>query len=112
MPRLPRLHVPGGVYHVILRGNRREDLFDTIADRHQLNEFVAEAIDKYGARIHGFCWMTNHLHAIPQVGDVPLAKVMQRIEVNYARYRNKKLGVRGHQFERRYKALLVDTDRY
>jgi hypothetical protein len=27
MPRLPRLHVPGGCYHVILRGNHRENIF-------------------------------------------------------------------------------------
>ena len=27
MPRKPRLHVPGGFYHVILRGNGRQDIF-------------------------------------------------------------------------------------
>ena len=33
MPRPPRLHVPGGFYHVVLRGNHREALFGTAADR-------------------------------------------------------------------------------
>ena len=27
MPRPPRLHVDGGFYHVILRGNHREAIF-------------------------------------------------------------------------------------
>jgi putative transposase len=43
MPRLPRLHVPGGYYHVILRGNHREDLFGTAADRCMLNDILGEA---------------------------------------------------------------------
>ncbi len=58
MPRLPRLHVPGGCYHVILRGNHREDLFGSTQDRVALNDIVAEAIARYEARIiHAFCWM-------------------------------------------------------
>ena len=35
MPRLPRLHVPGGCYHVVMRGNHCEDLFSTPHDRHR-----------------------------------------------------------------------------
>lgn len=75
MPRLPRLHVPGGCYHVILRGNHREALFATAGDRQALNEIVGEAIGKLGARVHAFCWMTNHLHALIQIGEPPLGKV-------------------------------------
>jgi putative transposase len=60
MPRLPRLHVLGGCYHAILRGNHREALFSTASDRQVLNEIVAEALDRHGARIHAFCWMTAY----------------------------------------------------
>jgi REP element-mobilizing transposase RayT len=72
MPRLPRLHVPGGHYHVILRGNHREALFESDYDRVVLNALVADALERYQARIHMFCWMTNHLHAVIQVGEDPL----------------------------------------
>lgn len=112
MPRLPRLHVPGGCYHVTLRGNHREALFTTAADRHRLNEIVAEALAKYEARIHAFCWMTNHLHAFIQVGERPLSKVMQRIAVGYSRYRHKQLKTRGRLFDRRYHPILVEADGY
>jgi putative transposase len=61
MPRPPRLHVPGGIYHVTLRGNHREDLFDVPEDRWVLNEIVATSIAKYESRVHAFCWMTNHM---------------------------------------------------
>ena len=64
MPRSARLHVPGGFYHVVLRGNRREALFSTADDRQILNDIVADSISRHGARVHAFCWMSNHLHAL------------------------------------------------
>jgi len=92
--------------------NHREALFSTAADRHRLNEIVAEAVEKYEARIHAFCWKTNHLHAFIQVGKRPLSKVMQRIAVGYSRYRHKQLKTRGRLFDRRYHPLLVEADSY
>jgi putative transposase len=112
MPRLPRLHVPGGYYHVILRGNRRQALFDSHQDRVALNNIVAESLEREGARLHIYCWMTNHLHAVIQVGNRPLGSLMHRIARRYSRYRNKQLNTTGHSFERRYKAWLVDADMY
>ena len=112
MPRPPRLHVPGGFYHVILRGNHREALFGCEADRDRLNEIVAEVLEQQHARLHAFCWMTNHLHALLQIGDQPLGGVMQRIARRYSRYRHRQLRTTGHLFERRYKAWLVDADSY
>jgi len=112
MPRLPRLHVPGGFYHVILRGNHRENLFGTDIDRDKLNEIVADALIHFDARLHAFCWMTNHLHGCIQIGVQPLGQVMQRIAMKYSRYRHRLLHTRGHLFERRYRARLVDTDAY
>lgn len=112
MPRLPRLHVPGAHYHVILRGNHREALFGCAADRNALNDIVADVIGRFGVRLHAFCWMTNHVHALLQIADQPLGKVMQRIAMRYSRHRHKALRTTGHLFERRYKAKLVDVDAY
>ena len=112
MPRPPRLHVPGGFYHVMLRGNHREALFASTNDRMVLNGIVADSLERAGARLHAFCWMTNHLHALIQIGDAPLGRLMKRIATRYSRYRHRRLNTSGHLFERRYKALLVDVDAY
>jgi putative transposase len=112
MPRLPRLHVEGGCYHVVLRGNHRESIFSTSADRSILNEYVAESMEKYAARIHAYCWMTNHLHALIQIGQQPLGLVVKRFAMRYSRHRHRQLRTTGHLFERRYKAWLVDADTY
>jgi putative transposase len=112
MPRLPRLHVPNGFYHAVLRGNHREALFDAVADRLVLNDIVADVINRFGARVHAFCWMSNHLHTLLQIADRPLGEIMQRVAMRYARHRHKILRTTGHLFERRYRAKLVDTDAY
>lgn len=112
MPRLPRLHVAGGHYHVILRGNHREALFGSEKDRCRLNAIVADALGEQGARLHAYCWMTNHLHLLIQIGIEPLGKLMHQIARRYARYRHRQLRTTGHLFERRYKAWLIDADTY
>ncbi len=112
MPRRLRIHVDDGFYHVTLRGNHREPIFRADGDRCLLNAIVERAIEKYGARIHAYCWMTNHLHFLVQVGTEPLGAVMRQIAGNYARAFQRKLETSGHLFERRYHARLVANDTY
>ncbi len=112
MPRKPRLHVSGGFYHVILRGNHREALFRTPGDRAYLNVLVGDVTARFELRILAYCWMTNHLHLAVRVGDTPLAKPMQRLAMRYARHIHLDAGQVGHLFERRFRAILVDADSY
>jgi putative transposase len=112
MPRPLRIHAPDGFYHVTLRGNHRQPIFTRDSERTLLNMIVARAIEKYGARLHAYCWMTNHLHLIVQVSLAPLGKVIQQIASQYARAFQSTLETTGHLFENRYHATLIDTDAY
>ncbi len=112
MPRKPRLLVPAAFYHVTLRGNHRQDIFFSPADRDVLDKIVAEVILKCGARLHAYCWMTNHLHLLIQVGSTPLGRIMLRIASRYALKLQAQFHTTGHLFERRYHAVLVDADSY
>lgn len=112
MARLPRLHVPGGFYHVTLRGNHRQRIFLDPGDRGRLDEIVATALQRGDARLHSYCWMTNHLHMLVQVGDRPLGELIQRIGTRFARAVQKRVPTTGHLFENRYHASLVDSDAY
>lgn len=112
MSRPPRLHVPGAFYHVTLRGNHRQPIFARRADRQLLEHIVRESIDAEGARVHAYCWMTNHIHLLLQIGDHPLGRVVQRIASRYARSVQARIPTTGHLFECRYHALLVDVDSY
>jgi REP element-mobilizing transposase RayT len=110
--RRPRLHIPGACYHVTLRGNHRQDIFFSEADRQLLEHHVAAARERVGVRIHAYCWMTNHIHLLVQVGDTPLGGFMQRIGTCYARAVQVRVPTTGHLFQNRYHALLVDVERY
>lgn len=112
MPRKPRLHVPGGVYHVILRGNHREPLFGADKDRAYLNALVGDVVARFGLRIFAYCWMTNHLHLAVRVGETALDKPMQRLAMRYALHIHRDAGQSGHLFERRFRSILVDADSY
>ncbi|MEX2125013.1 MAG: transposase [Woeseia sp.] len=96
----------------MLRGNHREALFGSTADRLVLNDIVADVLEKMNTRIHGFCWMSNHLHMLVQVSERPLGDTMKRIAMRFSRFRHKALQTTGHLFERRYKSKLVDVDAY
>src|SRR6185295_6439746 len=112
MPRPPRLHFPGATYHVTLRGNHRQDIFFCATDRARMSELLADVLSSCDARLHGYCYMSNHLHAIIQVSDVPLGPIVQRIASPYARMTQARLDTTGHLFEKRYYPVLVDTDAY
>jgi REP element-mobilizing transposase RayT len=110
--RKPRLHVPAAFYHITLRGNHRQDIFFAPDDRVMLSNIVAEVITRFGARLHAYCWMTNHIHMLVQVGETPLGRIMLRIASRYARELQARFRTTGHLFERRYHAVLVDADAY
>ena len=112
MPRKPRIHLPGGFYHVMLRGNGGQDIFLDPQDGRLFLDILAEAAGRFGLRIHAWCLMPNHAHLLLQVGADPLARVMQRLTQRYTSRINKREDRAGHLFQGRYKAVLVDADSY
>jgi REP element-mobilizing transposase RayT len=112
MSRKPRTHVPGGFYHVILRGNSRREIFKDAADRYQWQGYLQDGVDFYGSRIHAYCWMTNHVHMAVQVGQQQLGRFVGTVATRYAKAFNKKYGRTGHLFERRHAAILVREDNH
>lgn len=112
MPRQPRLHFPGAVYHVIHRGNDRQEVFFSEDDRERFLALCQEACRRFEWRVHAYCLMANHCHLVVQVGSVPLSKIMHNISFRYTQYINKKHQRIGHLFHGRYKSILVDKDSY
>ena len=112
MPRKPRIHVPGGFYHVILRGNGRQNIFFAAADRDKWQDILQKGLGRYGHRIHAYCWMTNHIHMAVQASNQPLANFMGYSASSYARFINRVNRRPGHLFERRYRAILINSDEY
>ena len=54
MPRRIRVEFPGAIYHVLSRGDRREDIFHDDLDRQDFLETLAEACQKTGFQVHAY----------------------------------------------------------
>jgi len=112
MARKPRIHFPGAVYHVMLRGNGGRNIFFSAKDRTRFYLLLQEGVERYGHRVHAFCLMDNHVHLAMQVSEIPLSKIIQNLSFRYTRYVNASQKKTGHLFQGRYKAILIDADSY
>jgi putative transposase len=113
MPRDRRLDLPGVPQHVVQRGNDRQPCFFRDADYLRYLQDLREASLKHGCRVHAYVLMTNHVHLL-LTPDAPgaIGKMMQALGRRYVRYINDALGRTGTLWEGRYKASLVDSERY
>lgn len=112
MARLKRYHSPGSIYHVMLRGNDGQEIFFSKTDKYALCFLMQEGVERYGHRIHAFCFMKNHIHLLIQVADIPLSKIMHNLAFRYSQKINRKNNKIGHLFQGRFKAILIDESKY
>ncbi len=112
MPRQARVHYIHAMYHVMLQGNYRQNIFHDHADFYYFYGLLKKATIQYHCKIHIFCLMTNHIHLLIEVRHVPLKKIMQTIATSYANYVNKKLKRNGHLFRGRYLDKIIEDERY
>jgi len=112
MPRKPRIHYPGALYHVMLRGNGGADVFLEDGDRYRFYLLLQEGVERFGFRIHAFCLMDYHIHLALQVGEISLSRIMQNLSFRYTQWINWRTKRKGHLFQGRYKAILIEEDEY
>lgn len=112
MGRKPRVHFPGALYHVIVRGNQRQATFRSDADRRRYLDLLNQYRTRYAFHLYAYVLMSNHVHLLLEVGETPLAKAMQGLQQSYTLYFNRKYKLVGHLFQGRYKDILCDRDAY
>ncbi len=112
MSRKPRIEFPGAFYHVLARGNNKQDIFrnkqDYIVYIDRLNKYHK----RYKFILYAYVLMTNHVHLLVETDMIPLSKIMQGIQQSYTAYFQKKYDYVGHVFQGRYKTILCQRDNY
>jgi len=113
MPRKPRMYLAGVPCHVVQRGNNRDACFFTDDDYRFYLDVLADACRRYRVDVHAYVLMTNHVHLLltPRAVD-GVSRVMQSLGRRYVQYVNRTYRRCGTLWESRYKASLVDADRY
>ena len=77
MPRTMRVEYPVAIYHVMDRGDRREDIFVNDVDRQDFLKTLAEACQKTGWQVHAYCLMRNHFHLVVETPNADLVVGMR-----------------------------------
>jgi len=108
MPRKLRVEFPGAIYHVVSRGDRREDIFKDEVDRQDFLKTLAEACQKTGFEVHAYCLMRNHFHLVLETPEANLVAGMRWLLSAYTIRFNHRHELFGHVFSGRYKALMVE----
>ena len=69
MARKPRVEFAGAFYHVICRGNQRQVIFRSDADRRYYLEWLERSRERYSFKVYAYVLMTNHVHLLIETGE-------------------------------------------
>lgn len=112
MPRAARKKSETGIYHVIVRGVNRKELFHNEEDYKRYLEIIQRTKQVSGCEIYAYCLMGNHVHLVIKENEEQIGQIMKRIGTSYAYWYNRKYKHTGHVFGDRYKSECVEDDRY
>src|SRR5437899_6041764 len=107
MARKLRVQYEGAIYHVMNRGDHREDIFRNDKDRELFLETLGQACAKTDWQIHAWCLMRNHFHLVVETPKANLVEGMKWLLGTYTARFNRRHKLFGHLFSGRYKALVV-----
>ena len=101
-------------YHVFARGNRRGAVFAGQVEYEEYLSDLERLSRDLEVRVLSFCLMPNHPHLCLRTSETgaPLSLFIQRLHLRHAQRYNRLHQVCGHLYQSRYKAQVVDSERY
>ena len=121
MPRQARKESGTGIYHVMLRGINRQDIFEEAEDYMRMLSCLQQMLEQYddqGNRLpplctfYAYCLMSNHVHLLLRVNQEDIGSTIKHLAVMYAMYYNQKYSRSGHVFQDRFKSEPVNDMQY
>lgn len=113
MPRIARGLTDGFVFHVLNRGNGKNDIFHKHGDYHAFIGVMAEAVEMFDVNFLAYCLMPNHFHLLLQPDrGIELSRMMQWLMTCHVRRYHQHYGTSGHVWQGRYKSFIVQEDEH
>jgi putative transposase len=110
MARPLRYEAAGAVYHVMARGDGGKNVFDDDKDRYAWTDLMEKAHGRFGWRVHAWVLMGNHFHVLLETPEPNLVTGMKWVLGVFSQGWNRRRGRRGHVFQGRYKAVVVNGE--
>ena len=112
MSRPLRIEFPGALYHVMNRGNQKQDVFRKKADCEAFMEKLEYFSGLFDVEVYCYVLMNNHFHLLLKTNEANLGRFMQSFLTSFTLTLNKRNNRSGHLFQGRYKAHLVESREY
>ena len=112
MPRSARIKSASGIYHIMLRGINRQQIFEDREDKSRFLETLSKYKKQCEYEIYAYCLMGNHVHILLKEGTEDLTLMLKRIAGSYVYWYNWKYHRTGHLFQDRFKSEPVENDEY
>jgi len=103
---------PDTVYHVICRGNNRQQIFLDNRDYFRYLDLWRKYKSEMDFEVFAYVLMPNHVHWVLKTGLTPLWEIMHHTHSTYARWFNLRHERVGHLFQDRYKSIICAEDSY
>lgn len=112
MARSLRIEYNGALYHITSRGNKKENIFLSDADRILFLTILGEVCSRYRWICYSYCLMSNHYHLLIETPEGNISKGMRLLNGMYTQQFNRLHSRVGHVFQGRFKGILVEKERY
>jgi putative transposase len=114
MPRIARTAPKAYIYHILTRGNNRQNIFRGESDYRKYIEILLKYKDKYHFKLYHYVLMRNHVHLVTEVAEHggDLSQIMKGINLSYVQYYKSRYEHIGHFWQDRYKSIIISRDTY
>ncbi len=112
MPRPLRPVDKGLIYHVINRGNNRQNVFDKPEDFEAFLRSMRDLKERRSFELYGYCLMTNHIHLLIKPLETTISRVMQSLLVSHTQRYHRRYKSGGHVWQGRFKSPVVQDDEH
>lgn len=112
MSRPLRIEYPGAIYHATARCSARRKIFLSDEDRRAFLATLAWVVERFGWICHAYCLMDQHFHLLIETPNPNLSRGMRQLNGVYTQDFNRRQRKAGHLFQGRFKAILIERDRY
>ena len=110
MPRIARKVAESGFYHVMLKGNGGQIIFDDDEDRRAFLAALSSSLEGTELSLIAWCLMSTHVHLLLSDESGCLSSVMHSLATKYAGHFNSRTGHLGSVFSGRFKSVPVESD--
>ncbi len=112
LPRQARRKSHSNIYHCMLRGVNKQDIFFEDKDYLEFQDIIRKNKKKFLYQVYSYVLMPNHIHLEIKDENCKLSQIIHSIGTSYANYFNKKYKRVGHLFENRFKSRNVENVYY